>query len=304
MQKKRATSGYTESEIRRQLREKLRSSHPERLQAFRQTGRAVALVRDAESGEMSPFFHEIEISPIKPETADHSRPHPGVRIANHFLGFLETGAVVGIAILLLLILSGLSTLNRRAAAAWVFPTFTPTPLIRAVVLPDGHTPPNSPGGSRPNVEEVPSHLRPIVLALANLPTPTPAPQQAIRIQIPALNIDSPVVQGDGWEQLMKGVAQHLGTANPGEKGNMVLSGHNDVYGEVFRYLDRLKPGDQVTLFTSTRTFTYVVEGWKLVAPDQVEVMDQTPDETLTLISCYPYLVDTQRIVVKARLMNG
>jgi sortase A len=112
------------------------------------------------------------------------------------------------------------------------------------------------------------------------------------------------VQGDGWEQLKKGVAQHLGTANPGEKGNMVLSGHNDTYGEVFRYLDRLKPGDQVIVFTITQKYIYIVEGWTLVNPDQVEVMDPTRDETLTLISCYPYLVDTQRIVVKARLLKS
>jgi sortase A len=41
----------------------------------------------------------------------------------------------------------------------------------------------------------------------------------------------------------------------------------------------------------------------LVDPDQVEVMDPTPNETITLISCYPYLVDTQRIVVKALLQQ-
>jgi sortase A len=85
---------------------------------------------------------------------------------------------------------------------------------------------------------------------------------------------------------------------------MVLSGHNDVYGEVFRYLDRLKAGDEITVFTFSRSYTYVVEGWVLVEPTQVEVMAQTNDEALTLISCYPYLIDTQRIIVKARLLKG
>ena len=69
-------------------------------------------------------------------------------------------------------------------------------------------------------------------------------EQAIRIQIPAIQVDAPVVQGDNWEQLKKGVGQQIGTPDPGSKGNIVLSGHNDVYGEVFRYLDRLTPGDQ------------------------------------------------------------
>jgi sortase A len=38
-------------------------------------------------------------------------------------------------------------------------------------------------------------------------------------------------------------------------------------------------------------------------PTAVEVMDNTPQATVTLISCYPYLKDTQRIVVIARLQT-
>src|SRR5690606_1889841 len=103
------------------------------------------------------------------------------------------------------------------------PTLTPTPAITAIVLPGGHTPPNSPGGPRPNDAEIPEHLRPVMLSLPELPTPTPGVEQAIRIQIPAINVDAPVVQGDGWEQLKKGVGQRLGTPNPGQRGNIVLS---------------------------------------------------------------------------------
>ncbi|MFN2198828.1 MAG: sortase, partial [Anaerolineales bacterium] len=140
-------------------------------------------------------------------------------------------------------------------------------------------------------------------ALDALPIPTPGPEHAIQIQIPGINIDAPVVQGDGWEQLKKGVGQHIGTANPGQKGNLVVSAHNDIFGEIFRDLDQLKPGDQVTLFTSQRAYTYVITGSKIVEPNQVDVMAPTRDATLTLISCYPYLVDDQRIVVTARLQT-
>jgi sortase A len=114
-------------------------------------------------------------------------------------------------------------------------------------------------------------------------------------------VDAPVVQGDGWEQLKKGVGQHIPSANPGENGNVVLSGHNDVYGEIFRHLDRLQPGDQVILYTQQRAYTYIVERTLIVEPTAVEVMASTGAPTLTLISCYPYLVDTHRIVVFARL---
>jgi sortase A len=172
------------------------------------------------------------------------------------------------------------------------------------VLPSGHTPPTAPGGAAPNEAEIPEHLRPLVQQLASIPLPTPGPQQATRIQISAIGVDAPVVQGDGWEQLKKGVAQHVGTANPGEKGNLVLSAHNDIFGEIFRDLDLLKPGDLVIIHTTNqRTFTYLVTGTQIVEPTQVEVMAPTPDGVVTLISCYPYLVDNKRIVVRAVLQK-
>ena len=172
-----------------------------------------------------------------------------------------------------------------------------------MVLPSGHTPPNSPDGAQPNEAEIPEHLKPLVQSLANLPVPTPAPEQAIRIQIPSIGVDAPVVQGDGWEQLKKGVAQHIGTANPGQTGNLVLSAHNDIFGEIFRYLDKLQPGDEIIVFTNQKQYTYVVDGTRVVEPTSVEVMAPTGSPVVTLISCYPYLVDKQRIVVRANLQN-
>jgi sortase A len=194
-------------------------------------------------------------------------------------------------------------LNQEVASALVQPTLTPTPLIKEVVLPSGHTPPNSEGGARPNEAEIPAHLQPLVQSLADIPLPTPGPGQAIRIQIPAIQIDAQVVQGDGWEQLKKGVAQHLGSADPGSKGNVVLSAHNDIFGELFRDLDQLKPGDQVVLFTNQRAYRYEVVDTRIVEPVEVSVINATSEPTVTLISCYPYLIDNQRIVVIARLQG-
>ena len=173
----------------------------------------------------------------------------------------------------------------------------------AVVLPSGHTPPDAQGNTRPNEAEIPEHLRPLVQSLANLPAPTPSTEQAVRIEIPSIKVDAPVVQGDGWEQLKKGVAQHIGSANPGQTGNVVLSAHNDVYGELFRHLDRLQPGDVVRLHTQQRLYEYLVDRTQIVKPTAVEVMASTGSPTVTLISCYPYLVNSQRIVVFARLQN-
>ena len=207
-------------------------------------------------------------------------------------------------ILLLNDASVLRKLNQEVAASFQQPVPAATPLISEVVLPEGHTPPNVLGEAQPNQVEIPEYLRPLVQSLANIPNPTLGSQQAVRIQIPAIEVDAPVVQGDGWEQLKLGVAQHVGTPNPGENGNIVLSGHNDVYGEVFRYLERLTPGDVVILFTVQRQYTYVITEIQIVKPTQVEVMDPTSNPTLTLISCHPYLVDNHRIVISAVLRDS
>jgi sortase A len=173
-----------------------------------------------------------------------------------------------------------------------------------VVLPSGLTPPNSKYGAQPNESEIPAHLLPLYQSMSQVPIPTAGPEQAIQIQIPAINVDAPIVQGDSWEQLKKGVAQHAGSADPGQSGNLVLSAHNDVFGEIFRHLDQLKEGDEVTVYTATHAFTYLIDKVEIVSPTDVEVMAATPDPTVTLISCYPYMIDNKRIVVQASLQGG
>lgn len=284
-------------EIRFQLVDRRRASRNIRLERFRQTGRVMPFVGDPDVMEDAGNGSSSARTKIR-----------NIKVSQRtwldvlLLG-MEILAVVGLIAIVANGLSVLGILNRNAAAALQQPTLEPTPIVREVVLPKGHTPPNSPGGAKPNEAEIPQHLRPLVQSIANLPVPTPGSQQAIRIQIPAISVDSPVVQGDGWEQLKKGVAQHIGTPNPGENGNIVLSGHNDIYGEVFRYLDRLSPGDSVILFTNRRQYTYIITGTQMVEPTAVEVMAPTPDTRVTLISCHPYLVDIHRIVVTAVLQN-
>jgi sortase A len=197
----------------------------------------------------------------------------------------------------------LNNLNEQVSESLVQPSITPTALFSAVVLPGGHTPPVDGTEVTFNESEIPEHLRPLMQSLADIPVPTSSPQQAIRIQIPAINIDAPIVQGDGWEQLKKGVGQHVGSADPGQKGNLVLTAHDDVFGEIFRYIDQLKKGDQIVIYTAIRAYTYVVTGSQVVEPTRVDVMAPTDNPTLTLISCYPYRVDNKRIIVTAELQD-
>lgn len=290
-------------ELRRLLLEKRRTSRQQRLEHFRRTGRAVMLAPDLPPAALDEWRTQPvteEEGRSQPGTASHSKRR---RFLDGLLLSVEVLAVIGLAGILFNGMGLLRTLNQEVSAALQQDTLTPTPLISAVVLPSGHTPPNSSGGAQPNEAEIPENLRPLVQSLANLPVPTSGPQQAVRIQIPTIGVDAPVVQGDGWEQLKKGVGQHIGSTDPGLVGNVVLSAHDDIFGEIFRNLNQLQAGDRVILYTTQQQYIYVVTASQIVAPTQVEVMNPTSEATVTLISCYPYLVDRQRIVVFAKLQN-
>lgn len=299
MARKKFIHEFSDEELRRLLVDRRRASRQERLDRFRRTGRVVRLASDENLHTLENYHSGIDLG--YQDTQNIKAPSRRNRILNFALLLVEIGAVFAFMFIIFNGIELIRELNKEVAIALELPTLTPTPIIRAVVLPSGHTSPTSPGGARPNEAEIPEHLRPLVQSFANIPIPTPAPEHAIRIQIPALDVDAPVVQGTEWDQLKKGVGQVIGTANPGQKGNMVLSAHNDIYGEIFRYLDQLEPGDQFTVFTNLLTYKYTIIGWEVVEPTRVDVMDKTPDATATLISCYPYLIDNMRIVVKAKL---
>jgi len=292
MARRKAPEDLSVEELRRLLVEKRRGTRKERLEHFRRTGRVVDAAPEVIPSVDTRDSDGIEV-PLSPRRV----------LFDRLLLGLEVFAVVLVVVVVALGVVFINDLNRESLLAQVRETPTPTPLVMAVILPSGHTPPDAQGNTRPNEAEIPEHLRPMVQSLENIPAPPASVSQAIRIQIPSLKVDAPIVQGDGWEQLKKGVGQHIGTADPGVDGNVVLSAHNDVYGELFRYLDRLQPGDQVILYTQERQYIYVVDRTVIVKPTQVEVMAPTADPTVTLISCYPYLVDTERIVVFAKLLK-
>lgn len=298
MPRRKAPEEMSVEELRRLLIEKRRGARRERLEHFKRTGRVIAVEPDALASS-APVVDTLEGTGDQPEVPVSKRR----RVMDRFLLAVEVLAVVGLVGVLISGFGILRDLNNEIASALIQETFTPTPLVMAVVLPSGHIPPDANGNTRPNDAEIPAHLQPMVQSLANIPIPTAAPDQTIRIQIPAIDVDAPVVQGDGWEQLKKGVGQNVASVNPGQNGNVILSAHNDVYGEIFRHLDKLTPGDQIILYTQQRQYVYVVDRTAIVEPTAVEVMASTGSPTVTLISCYPYLVNKQRIVVFARLQN-
>lgn len=199
----------------------------------------------------------------------------------------------------------MAQIQREQSLSASLPTPTAAPLIDVVILPGGHRPPIIGQEAQPGeAGDIPTHLLPIIDAYQPPSIPTPYPEQARRIQIPAIDVDSPVVQGMyDWEQLKKGAAQKIGSAVPGQTGNTALAGHNDIYGEVFRDLDKLSPGDEIIISTQAESYTYIVRETRIVEPTETWVLNPTDFAMTTLISCYPYRVNTQRIVVFADLME-
>lgn len=290
MTRRRSVEDLSTDELRRLLIEKKRSERQMRLQRYRRTGRVLSLDTPEESAPLHTGGRQTVVY-----------PRSGKKWFDHVLLVVEITALIGLGYVLFNGFTMLRNLNNEVTTSLVQPTLTPTAIIQAVVLPSGHTPPNTAESVSFNEAEIPEHLRPLMQSLANLPLPTPGPEQAVRIQIPSIDVDAPVVQGDGWEQLKKGVGQHPGTPNPGENGNLVLSAHNDVFGQIFRQLDQLETGDEIIVYSNLRAYVYTVNQTKIVEPTQVEVLANTLEPIVTLISCYPYLVDDQRIVVTAIL---
>jgi sortase A len=300
---RRTAEELTIPELEALLARKRRQSREARLHQFQRSGRALQVrsaPQEIQMGAASPALDESE----SPDGNEKENKGGARKIFNSFLLLIEILAVLGLAFVLFSGVDALKELNRESAAM-LGGNPTPTALISAVVLPSGHTPPTSPGGSQPNEAEIPEGMRRLLQSMPSVEVPTPGPEQARNIFIPAIwNAPAPVVQGDGWEQLKRGVGQHIGSANPGENGNVVLSAHNDIFGQLFRDLDQLKPGDEILISTASRQYTYRVTGISIVEPTDVSVMEPTPRPTVTLVSCYPYLVDNQRIVVTAELADG
>lgn len=294
---RRPAEELTIAELEALLARKKMEARQARLKQFQRSGRVLPVSGSQEPQDTALRSRVNLLKSDEEEGADQSRK-PLKHLLSRALVVVEVAAAIGFLYILLSGAGALKRLNAEVAEALSLGEPAPTPLITAVVLPSGHTPPTSPGGAQPNEAEIPENLRPLIQSLPYVAIPTPGPEHARSIFIPKLwNDAAPVVQGDGWDQLRKGVGQYIGSGNPGENGNLVLSAHNDIFGELFRDLDRLEPGDEIVVSTSTQDYTYRVTGLRIVSPTEVSVLEPTAKPTITLISCYPYLVDNQRIVV-------
>jgi sortase A len=163
---------------------------------------------------------------------------------------------------------------------------------------------------------------PAGVLLGNEPQAREDTSPPVRLHIPSVKIDSQVVRvgwkmipapsgglKSEWEVADYAIGHHKGSANPGQVGNVVMSGHVDYKGEVFRELHRVNKGDEVIVYTEKGQYIYVVTDYVIVKEEgaseaekrrNAAYMNPTPDRTLTMITCYPYGINTHRLIVIAK----
>jgi len=139
---------------------------------------------------------------------------------------------------------------------------------------------------------------------ADVRVPEPAEGSVVaHLQIPSIGVDQYVVEGTAEGDLAKGPGHYIGTAMPGQAGNVAIAGHRTTYGAPFNELNELSPGDSIVLSTvSGESLDYVVTQPPVaVSPNDVAVLDAVVDNRLTLTTCNPKYSATQRLVVVALL---
>jgi len=119
------------------------------------------------------------------------------------------------------------------------------------------------------------------------------------LRIPVIELEVPISYGTDETVLRRGAGLIPGTATPGSQGNVAIAAHRDTF---FRGLKDVAVGDLIELDTLERMRTYRVTALSVVEPTDVQVLADTGEPVLTLVTCYPfYFVGhaPQRFIVRA-----
>jgi sortase A len=132
-------------------------------------------------------------------------------------------------------------------------------------------------------------------SLAALPRPVPLAM----FRIPRIRLSVPVLEGTDDVTLNRALGHIEDTAAPGAAGNTGIAGHRDGF---FRGLKDAIVGDVIELETLRESQSYRIERIWIVDPSDVSVLDPTSEQSITLVTCYPfYFVGSapQRFIVRA-----
>ena len=143
-----------------------------------------------------------------------------------------------------------------------------------------------------------------------------------RLIIPRINKNIPIVRVSSeslirrdWNALEKemqsalkgGVVHYPGTSIPGEGGNMAITGHSSYFPwdpgrfkDVFALLHDVYEGDKIVVYWDQKKYIYEVTEKKIVLPEDIQVLKQTPGEQITLITCTPVGTNLKRLIIVAK----
>jgi len=124
------------------------------------------------------------------------------------------------------------------------------------------------------------------------------------LRIPSIECEEIIKDGSGRWTLAKALGHMEGTAYPGEIGNCAIAGHRNYnFGLYFNRLNEVQVADEILVDTKEATYTYKVTDIKVVEPEEVSVLNQTEDATITLITCTPLYIATHRLIVSGELIE-
>ena len=122
-----------------------------------------------------------------------------------------------------------------------------------------------------------------------------------RIRVPRLGLNMVLVEGTDDASLEKGPGRDRRTYMPGEGQLVYIAGHRTTYLAPFAHIERLEPGDPVTLEVPYGTFTYRVFRHRIVTADDLSVLRSHGHEVVELQACHPRFFASHRYIAYARL---
>lgn len=165
----------------------------------------------------------------------------------------------------------------------------------------------------------------VEIAPTPTPEPTPLPTIPKRLEIPAIELDAPIINAnpseirigsdyyEQWEAPDEfAVGWHTSSALLGEAGNTVLNGHHNIYEQVFENLHKVEPGQEIIVYGGTYRYSYIVVNVMILPERNVDMATRSEnarwilpsnDERLTLITCWPAESNTHRLIVVAQPLN-
>ncbi len=127
-----------------------------------------------------------------------------------------------------------------------------------------------------------------------------------RLVIPKIGVDNLIIEGANEQSLWRGIWRFPTSSTPDLGGNTVLTGHRFQYlagPHTLYLLDQMAVGDVVIVYWKGKEYDYAIRERRIVNPDQVSILDNTPNAQLTIFTCTPLFTTKQRLVLIADPIN-